>query len=527
MDQNGDGIGDIPGILSKLDYLKDLGVETLWISPFYKSPHRDFGYDISDYKKIDPIFGTLKDVDQLIKNVHKKKMRIVFDMVLNHTSDEHSWFKESRSSLHNPKRDYYIWKKGNHQKPPNNWVSMVGKSGWNFDPLTEEYYYSNFLSFQPDLNYRNPKVKKEMFDVMRFWLDRGVDGFRLDIFNSIFKDELFRNNPFSSRYLPTPDNHDEAYFQEKKYNLNLPENFSLAKDVRQLVDKYRHKPFLIGEVSGNDETLKSFLGEKADGLNLVFQFELIDFKFKAGFFRNIIEKNQNQFPPPFQPTYVFGNHDQKRYITKIGGDIQKAKLLSLFQLTVRGTPILYYGEEIGMLEGNIPIREGLDPIAKQNSWVPDWLSDLLRIYINRDNCRTPMQWEDSPNVGFTTNKPWIRCASESKSRNVKAQTLEPSSLFNHYKFLLALRKSEASLTSGDIALLPKWLYHPDVLAYQREKNGEHLEVYLNFGSKKQDLGVDVSSYEVLYSTQNKNSYDLEAFQGIVLKKRASKSKSKN
>ncbi len=521
-DSNGDGIGDIKGIISRLDYLKDLGIETIWISPMYVSPQKDFGYDIADYYHMDPIFGTVKDAFALIKAVHNRKMKIVFDMVLNHTSDEHAWFQESRSSTTNPKRDYYIWKKGKNGGPPNNWISMVGKPGWNYDEKTKEYYYSNFLSFQPDLNYRNPKVKEEMFNVMRFWMDKGVDGFRLDIFNSIYKDESFNDNPFSFRYLPTPDNNDEAYFQEKKYTLNLPENFKLAKEVRSLVEKYRHKPFLIGEVSGDDKTLKGFLGEKEDGLNLVFQFELIEFKFRADFFRRILLNNEIEFPAPFLPTYVFGNHDQKRSISKIDGHLEKAKLLAFFQLTARGIPIIYYGEEIGLLEGNISNHEGLDPIARQNRWVPDWLSKFLGIYLNRDNCRTPMSWDDSANNGFTSSKPWLPLSSDTKNRNVEIESKNPSSILNHYKSLLRIRNKERTLREGSIGLIDKWKEEKYLLAYEREWEDSKIQVYLNFGNFPREIYFDETEYEILYKSYVADTFLLQSFSGMLLKKRKSK-----
>lgn len=520
-DSNGDGIGDIKGIISRLDYIKDLGVETIWISPMYQSPQKDFGYDISDYYHIDPIFGSLEEAFALIKAVHKRKLKIVFDMVLNHTSDEHAWFQESRSSKTNPKRDYYIWKEGKNGQPPNNWISMVGKPGWNFDKKTNEYYYSNFLSFQPDLNYRNPKVKEEMFKVMRYWLDKGVDGFRLDIFNSIYKDDSFKDNPFSLRYLPTADNNDEAYFQTKKYTLNLPENFKLAKEVRALVEKYKHKPFLIGEVSGDDKTLKGFLGEEQDGLNLVFQFELIEFKFKADFFRRILVKNESEFPAPLLPTYVFGNHDQMRSISKIEGHLEKAKLLAFFQLTARGIPIIYYGEEIGMLEGNISNQKGLDPIAKQNRWVPDWLSKFLGIYLNRDNCRTPMSWDDSTYNGFTNSLPWIPLSSDSKNRNVKNESMDPNSILKHYQSLLKIRKKESSLREGRISLVDNWKEDKEILAYERKSKGSTVQVYLNFGNVSREIYFDEKEYEILYKSNVSETFVLASYSGMLLKKRNS------
>lgn len=480
-DSNGDGIGDLAGILGRLDEIQELGVETIWFSPFYRSPGEDFGYDISDYTTIDPRFGTMADTERLIKEIHKRKMKVVLDMVMNHTSDKHPWFLESKSSTSNPKRDFYIWRKGT-KKPPNNWISMVGKSGWNYDPQTEEYYYSNFLSFQPDLNYRNPKVKQTMLKVLDFWLQKGVDGFRLDIFNSIYKDESFRDNPFSLRFFPTPDNHDEAFFQKKKYNLNLSESFTFAKEVRKHISKYKQKPFLIGEVSGSDTILKSFLGEKLDGLNLVFQFELIHFQYKAKFFRNLLEKNETIFPSPYTPTYVLGNHDQRRYIDRLGGDQRKAKLLACFQFMARGVPIVYYGEEIGLREGKISNFKGKDPIAKMNSYVPLFLSNLLGIYINRDNCRLPMLWDDSKHGGFTTGVPWLPIGSINPKNTVLEQKKHSDSLWKHYQTLFQLRKKWKVIREGSLRTIPT--EKDDVLCFERSLKENTLRVFLNFGTKE-------------------------------------------
>ncbi|MCW7467925.1 alpha-amylase family glycosyl hydrolase [Leptospira kanakyensis] len=479
-DSNGDGIGDLQGILGRLDQIQDLGVETIWFSPFYQSPGQDFGYDISDYTSIDPRFGTMETCDRLIKEIHKRKMKVVLDMVMNHTSDKHPWFLESKSSKESSKRDFYIWRKGKNKKP-NNWISMVGTPGWNYDKSTDEFYYSNFLSFQPDLNYRNPKVKKEMFGVLDFWLKKGVDGFRLDIFNSIYKDESFKDNPFSFRFFPTPDNHDEAFFQKKQYNLNLPESFQFAKEVRKHISKYKQKPFLVGEVSGSDSVLKSFLGEKADGLNLVFQFELIHFEYKSKFFIDLLEKNEREFPAPFTPTYVLGNHDQRRYIDRLGGDLRKAKVLSAFQFLARGIPVVYYGDEIGRQEGRISNFLGKDPIAKMNRFVPLFLSNLLGIYINRDNCRLPMLWDDSNEAGFTTGKSWLPVGKFKISDTVSGQKKKENSLWNHYRSLFHLRKGNSVIKEGNLET--KSSSHSDVLCFERKLKEKVVVVYLNFGEE--------------------------------------------
>ncbi|WP_210409592.1 glycoside hydrolase family 13 protein [Leptospira levettii] len=515
-DSNGDGIGDLKGILRRLDEIQSLGVETIWFSPFYVSPGEDFGYDIADYTNIDPRFGTMADCEQLIREIHKRKMRVVLDMVMNHTSDKHPWFLESKSSTSNPKRDFYIWKKGT-KKPPNNWISMVGKSGWNYDKGTDEYYYSNFLSFQPDLNYRNPKVKKTMFGVLDFWLKKGVDGFRLDIFNSIYKDDSFRDNPFSLRFFPTPDNHDEAFFQKKQYNLNLPESFSFAKEVRKHISKYKQKPFLIGEVSGSDQVLKSFLGEKSDGLNLVFQFELIHFSYNADFFRKLLQKNEEVFPSPFTPTYVLGNHDQRRYIDRLGGDIRKAKLLVCFQFMARGVPIVYYGEEIGRKEGKLSNFFGKDPIAKMNRFVPLFLTKLLGIYINRDNCRLPMLWDDSKNAGFTNGKPWLPVESFQSGDTVFGQKNDPNSLWKHYQTMFHLRKNFDVVRVGSLEI--NRTDEPTILSFERRFKKQRVQVFLNFGESQKDLNVDLKG-KIIYgfggADWDGKKLHLPAHSGIII-----------
>ncbi|MDF3819169.1 alpha-glucosidase [Leptospira sp. 96542] len=521
-DSNGDGIGDLKGIIQKLDYLSELGVETIWFSPFFKSPGEDFGYDISDYKSIDPRFGTMEDCKKLITAIHKRKMKIVLDMVMNHTSDKHFWFEESKKDKTNPKRDFYIWKQGNGC-PPNNWKSMVGAPGWNLDKTTGEYYYTNFLSFQPDLNYRNPEVKKEMFSVLHFWLKMGIDGFRLDIFNSIFKDKDFKNNPLSFRFFPTPDNHDEAFFQKKTYNLNLPESFHFAKEVRKEISKYKHKPFLIGEVSGNDAVLKSFLGEKADGLNLVFQFELIHFEYKKEFFENLLLKNETDFPAPYQPVYVLGNHDQKRYMSRIGYDVNKAKVLSCFQILSRGVPVIYYGEEIGRREGKIPIHKGKDPIAKMNRFVPLFLSNLLGIYINRDNCRLPMLWENTAHAGFTKGEPWLPIGDYENDDTVEFQKKDPHSLFRHYQILLEIRKKKDSFRLGSLEVVEG--KKGSILCFERTYKNKTCSVYLNFGEKTETVSLPQRFTEVFafgdtkLDSKNPNSLYLGSNSGYIVERK--------
>src|SRR5512135_2106525 len=365
-DTNADGIGDIPGIIQKLDYIRDLGYETIWCSPFFKSPQGDFGYDVSDYEDITSEAGTLADAQQLIEEVHQRGMRVVFDLVMNHTSDQHPWFLESRSSRDNPKADWYIWR-----DRPNNWQSYTGVRGWHYAPERRQYYWASFLPFQPDLNYRNPAVKQTMFNVVRFWLGKGVDGFRLDMFNSIYKHAQFRNNPFSFNFLPK-DTPPSRFFQEAKYNTNQPESFRFAQELRTVCDEFGEK-MLLGEVSGPREMIRRFMGDEANnGLALVFDFHMLGLRFTADFFRQIIQQLEQHFADPFMPVYVFSSHDGPRSLWRLGHDVKKAKLLHLLQLTVRGVPCMYYGEEIGMTSVDMPRATALDPIAHEFRLIPDF-----------------------------------------------------------------------------------------------------------------------------------------------------------
>ncbi|HSO36589.1 MAG TPA: alpha-amylase family glycosyl hydrolase, partial [Labilithrix sp.] len=396
-DTNGDGIGDLQGVIAKLDYLQALGVETLWLSPFFESPQADFGYDISGHRSIAPEYGSMDDCRALIEQVHARGMKIVLDMVLNHTSDQHPWFLESRSSLTSPRRDWYIWRDGKRpdgKAPPNNWRSMLGGSGWRYDEATGQWFYASFLGCQPDLNYRNADVKAAMLDVVRHWLREGADGLRLDIFNAIFKDESFADNPFSWRPVPTEDS-PHGFFQRHQHTIDHPDTIAFARELRAVVDELRDPPrFLVGEVFGDAESLKRYCGEAADGLHLVFLFKTMGTRFSGRAVRALVSEFERVFPEPFTPTYVFGNHDRPRFAHRIGKSREKAKLLVALQLTVRGVPFIYYGEEIGMENHDIPLHEGLDPVAARFGFVPQWAASWMRrhgILLNRDECRSPMQ----------------------------------------------------------------------------------------------------------------------------------------
>lgn len=511
-DSNGDGIGDLQGIIQKLDYVHELGFETIWISPFFASPQADFGYDISNYMDVAPEYGTMADALQLIEEVHKRGMRVIFDMVMNHTSEEHPWFQESRSSRDTPKADWYIW----HDQP-NNWQSMTGGSGWHFAKERGQYFWSSFLPFQPDLNYRNPEVKKTMFDIVRFWLEKGADGFRLDIFNVIYKDAEFRNNPFSWKVVPTEED-PSSFFQQPRYTVNQPESFEFAREFRRVCEEFGER-LSIGEVNGGRAIIRRFLGnETNNGLTLVFDFAMMNFKFTTDYFRQLIRDMEESYPAPFMPVYVFSNHDKHRSLFRLGNDIRKAKLLAMLQLTVRGVPCLYYGEEIGMTDAKFPFGTALDPIPHKFTFVPRVVFDRLGVLINRDEVRTPMQWNGSPKAGFSSaSKTWLPVHESSKSIHVEKQQAEPDSLWNKISRLLKLRGQERCLQEGSLELLDS--LPESVLGYTRTLDKKKIAVLLNFDEQPKQFQMEnTGKLFNLYredKVENTTIY-LAAFGGVLL-----------
>jgi alpha-glucosidase len=523
-DSNDDGIGDLRGIISKLDYIRDLGFETIWISPFFRSPQQDWGYDVSDYYSVAPEYGSSADADDLIDEVHRRGMRILFDLVMNHTSIRHPWFQESRSSRDNPKRDWYIWKDGDGKRPPNNWKAIPGGPGWHYDEGTGQWYYASFLPFQPDLNFRNPGVKEAMFDVVRYWLDKGVDGFRLDIFHAVYKDAQFRDNPFALVYSPT-ENSTAGFFQKWEHNLHQPETFELAKELRAIADTYSPERLLLGEIFGDDDTVRRYLDKQQDGLKLVFLWELLKLKPNVRFFRDVIRRYERQYPPPYTPVYVFGNHDQKRVISRIGNDTRQAKLLALFQFTVRGVPVTYYGEEIGMVEEQFPAKTAKDPVGRQYAWVPGFLLHLLDLYVNRDGCRTPMQWTDGPNAGFCAPgvTPWLPAHENHETVNVESELADEGSLLNVYRQLLRLRRDSAALRAGAIQLVDEQGSGESLLVYRRASDGEEILVVINFGKAPATFQNPTECTQVLFTTgldepPDPESVSLPPCSGVILGK---------
>ena len=512
-DSNGDGIGDIQGILQKLDYIQTLGIETIWISPTFVSPQADFGYDVSGYTDIAAEYGTLQDVEQLIEEIHRRGMRIVFDLVLNHTSSEHPWFLESRSSKDNPKADWYLWR-----DQPNNWLTVTGGSGWQYAPERNQYFWTTFLPFQPDLNYRNPEVRRAMLEIVHFWLRKGVDGFRLDIFHHLFKDAEFRDNPFSFKLLPTPDD-PSGYLQEAKYTANQPESFAFAREFRRLCDEYGEK-LSIGEVTGDPTITRLYLGEEENtGLTLVFNFGMLNFQFSADYFRSLIQTMEKQYPKPFMPVYVFSNLDKNRSMVRLGADVRKAKLLHMLQMTVRGVPCLYYGEEIGMTNAKFPFATALDPIPHKYTFLPRFVFDALGLLVNRDEVRTPMQWDATRNAGFSrSEKTWLPVHENYTRINVELQSREEESLLQTIRTLLKIRRREKALQEGSLHLLDN--LPADIVGFTRNFGEEKMLILLNFADKQKEFPLEAS--ECLFKLTGGSEWidgriRLEGYGGLVLK----------
>jgi alpha-glucosidase len=476
-DSNGDGIGDLNGITSKLDYLSQLGVDAIWITPCFPSPQVDFGYDVSDYENIDPMYGNMSDFGKLESGGQKHGIHIILDLVVNHTSDQHQWFIDSRSSRTTKYRDWYIWKEGKApDRPPNNWVSTFGGSAWQFDGKTSQYYYHFFYPQQPDLNWRNPAVKNAMFDVTRWWYERGVAGFRLDAVDILFEDPNLHDNPV----LPGKNSYGDPNMKNQ-YNVKLPEVHDVLKGLRQVADQYN--AVLIGETwTENIDQLKQYYGEHNNELQMPmdFMFTTVN-KLSPPEFRKQIAAVDSAGG---WPVYVISNHDIRRSYNRYGDgkhNDEIAKVMAGLYLTLRGTPILYYGEEIGM-ENNDPTRKQdvKDPIGKLG-----WPGEK-----GRDGERTPMQWNDTPNAGFTTGIPWLPIPVSYKTHNVATESQDPNSILVFYQRLLKLRRQSPVLLDGEyIALNQDDL---NVMSYLRRYNDAGVLVVLNMSASAQTVNFDLA-----------------------------------
>jgi oligo-1,6-glucosidase/alpha-glucosidase len=426
-------------------------------------------------------------------------MKIVLDMVLNHTSDRHPWFLESKRSKDNPKSDWYVWRDGKDGGPPNNWTNIPASgSAWTYVPERVQYYYAAFMPRQPDLNMSNPEVRAEILDMTRFWLDKGVDGFRLDIFDFLFEDERYPDNPFTLRVLPGFEE-GKWNFEEHKYNYKQPETVAFAKELRAVLESYEQDKFMVGEVFGSHLSMRELLGEEHDGLNMVFLFDFLEsFEFSASYFREKAEEYESFYPRPLVPTYVFSNHDQFRSITRLDNNLEKADILAAYQLTMRGVPFVYQGEEIGMRTGSIPLEDAQDPLAANWMNYPKFIVDRVGFLTNRDNTRTPMQWNDEMNAGFSTNsETWLPVQENYPDINVESSLENENSLLHTYRDILRLRNELQALRHGRIVFIDD--LPDDVLGYRRGDGKDRVSIYLNFSDQPRSVQLNEENGSALYS----------------------------
>ncbi|MCB2223237.1 MAG: DUF3459 domain-containing protein [Actinobacteria bacterium] len=466
-DADGDGVGDLAGIAERAPYLADtLGVDAVWVSPFYPSPMDDFGYDVSDYCGVDPLFGTLEDFDRMREALHGCGVRLIVDLVPNHTSDRHPWFLASRSSRDDPRRDWYVWADpAPGGGPPNNWLAVFGGPAWEWDEATGQYYLHSFLRSQPDLNWRNPEVEAAMFDVVRFWLDRGVDGFRLDVAHFIMKDPQMRSNPPAAGPVAGTKDLKGYAAQEHLYDKGHPDVHAVFRRLRRLLDGAGRPVVSIGEIHIDDpEAWAAYYGERLDELHLPFNFRLLYAPWDADVVGGIVDDIEAAVPPGGWPNWVLGNHDEPRLATRYGP--ARARVAAMLLLTLRGTPTIYQGDELGLEEVPIPPGLEVDPWGLQ---VPG---------LGRDGCRTPMPWDGGPGGGFTSGRPWLPLGPQAPTHHVAAEEEDPASALNLYRALLRLRRAEPSLHGGGYARRDA----PDgVLCYRRAAPGAAAAtVALNF-----------------------------------------------
>ena len=480
-DSDGDGVGDLPGITSRLDYLQWLGADAVWLSPIFPSPMADFGYDVADYTGIDRLFGTLADFDRLLAEAHARGMKVILDYVPNHTSDEHPWFLESRSSRDNPKRDWYIWRDpAPGGGPPNNWLSMFGGGAWEWDAATGQYYLHLFDVKQPDLNWRNPVVQAAMLDALRFWLDRGVDGFRVDVMWLLIKDDQFRDNPPNPDY--QPGQHPISQ-QIQLYTMDRPETHDIVAMMRCVLDEYDER-MMVGEIYLPTDRLMTYYGAQMLEAHLPFNFQLILLPWSARPVAAAIDAYEAALPMGGWPNWVLGNHDNSRIASRIGA--AQARVAAMLLLTLRGTPTVYYGDELGMHDVDIPQELVQDPQGKN---IPGF---------SRDPERTPMQWDAGPSAGFSTGAPWLPLAGDYRVSNVVAQRDDPRSMLALHRRLIELRRAERALHVGSYAPVATT---GDLLAYVREGGGRRFLIALNLGGQAATLAAgSLGSGRVVLST---------------------------
>lgn len=480
MDSNGDGVGDLEGIIDRLDYVKELGVDAIWISPIYSSPMVDYGYDVSNHTSIHPMFGDMATFDRLLAAAHDRNIRIVLDYIPNHTSDQHPWFLESRQSRSNSMRGWYIWKDPKPDgSPPNNWESFFGGSAWEWDENTEQYYLHLFLKEQPDLNWRNREVVEAMHGVLRFWLDKGVDGFRMDAVVCCIKDPNFSDNP------PLKEGshlHTFGLKLEPAYTMNQPGIHEIVRGFRGLLDSYQGERVMIGEtLVFEPEELVTYYGKNLDEFHIPFNFICAMAPWKVGEMKQVIASYTRVMPEGATPNFVFGNHDIHRVATRYGPENHRS--VSMLLLTLWGIPTLYYGDELGMEDVDVPLERRHDP----------WGQNVPGLDLGRDPERSPMQWDDSPNAGFSPQgtQTWLPVSSDYRKVNVGYQQRDPASTLNFYKTLLRLRRKMPALYRGRGTFLEE--VPAEIMAYVRTSEEERVLVIINFEGKKHRLDLSIVS----------------------------------
>jgi len=506
-DSNGDGVGDIRGIVDRLPYLQALGTDAIWLSPIFPSPMADFGYDISDYTGIDPLFGTMDDFDALVDAAQVAGLKIILDLVPNHTSDQHPWFVESRASRDNPRRDWYLWRDpAADGGPPNNWLSEFGGSAWEYDAETGQYYYHAFLAQQPDLNWRNREVREAVYDAMRFWLRKGVDGFRVDVIWHLIKDAAFRDNPPNPNFREGRPPHERFMTQ---YSTDQPEVHEVIAEMRRVIDEFGSR-VLIGEVYLPLHRLVAYYGNDLAGAQMPFNFALLSTLWSARSIEKIVADYERALPAGAWPNWVLGNHDRPRVASRVGPE--QARVAAMLLLTLRGTPTLYYGDEIGMHQVAIAPAQVRDPFEK----------NVRGIGVGRDGCRTPMQWSAAPHGGFSTAVPWLPLPDDFVHENVVNLDADSRSILSLYKALIDLRRKCPPLVSGDYVPIAA---EGDLLLYRRQHEGRAVVIALNLAAEPVSMASDAAGLdgEVLVSTmldrageKIQGTLDLRGNEGVII-----------
>ena len=529
-DSNSDGIGDLNGITAHLDYLETLGIDVIWLSPVYKSPNDDNGYDISDYRDIMDDFGTMEDFDRLLAEAHRHHIKIVMDLVVNHTSDEHAWFIESRSSKDNPHRDYYIWKEPKNGKEPNNWGSCFGGSAWELDERTGMYYLHCFSKKQPDLNWENPKVRDEVFDMMNWWCEKGIDGFRMDVISMISKDQSYPDGPVE----------DGLYGSFGPYVCNGPRVHEFLQEMNNRVLSH-YDLLTVGEAAGvTIDEAKKYANSDGTELGMVFQFEHVDLvkspigkwtdqKPQLTDFRRVMNKWQYELEGKAWNSLFLDNHDQPRVVSRFGNDSEayrviSAKMLAACLHMMKGTPYIYQGEELGMTNVYFDKLEDYRDIESINAfhqYVDSGIvkaEDMMRYLkeISRDNARTPMQWDDSKNAGFTDGTPWINVNPNYKEINAKAAVADPNSVFHYYQELIKLRHTLPIIVYGKFQGLLE--DSETIYAYNRLLDGQVLTVACNFTDQEQDCTLfdDLAGEELISNYKEHKAGKLQPYEARVI-----------